>query len=181
MNKPELARLYRRFTRGRVQASALQQIDVDALVALADGDHSDQTERLLADAGRSGLHADMLRLARALQPESARLGAELERAVEASAPQHRGAGRSSRAAGLPRRPLRMVAALAASLIAAIAVWSFQQSPSAPPAPVAAVKPVLPDRIFAALGDEAHPQHRSDAIFRGSFNGDKIFKGEFNGG
>jgi hypothetical protein len=178
MNKPDLARLYRRFTRDRVEADA--RLDVDALVALAEGDHSEQTERLLSDAGRSGLHADLVRFARALKPESARLGAEIERSFETSAPQHR--GRNSRMAAPPGRVLRFATALTACLLAAVVVWSYQQRNAAPPTPVAAVKPVLPDRIFAALSDDSRSaQHGGDAIFHGSFGSDKIFKGEFNGG
>lgn len=178
MNKPNLARLYRRFTRSRSQPLP----EVDALVALAEGDHSEQTERLLSDVARSGPHADLLRFARALQPESARLGAELERAFEAAAPRHRGGSRAPRIAAAPNRFVRVAASLAACLLVAVAVWTVQQSRIAPPAPVAAVKAVRPDRIFAGLGAEQRgPGRGSDAIFHGTFNGDRIFTGEFNGG
>jgi hypothetical protein len=179
MNKPDLANLYRRFTRNRVPDPALPELDADALVALAEGEHSEQTERLLNDAGRSGLHADMLRFAHALRPESARLGAELEQAFEATAPQHRGAGRATWAAAAPRRPLRIAGALAASLLAAVVVWTYQQKSVTPPAPVASVKAPQEDRIFAALDERSAAGKGADRIFHGGFVGDKIFK--FNGG
>ena len=181
MNKPDLARLYRAFTRSRVPDSALPQLDADALVALAEGEHSEQTERLLSDAGRSGLHADMLRFAHALRPESARLGAELEQAFEVAAPQHRVAGRATRTAASPRRPLRIAGALAASLLAAVVVWTYQQKSLSPPAPVASVRAPQADRIFAALDEPLGSRNGPDRIFHGGFASDKIFKGEFNGG
>jgi len=78
--KPDVAKLYRRFTRSRAAAAPLPE--VEALLALADGQQSDETERLLADVARSGMHADLLRFTRALAPESARLGAQLDRALE---------------------------------------------------------------------------------------------------
>ena len=77
--KPDVAKLYRRFTRSRAAAAPLPE--VEALLALADGQQSDETERLLADVARSGMHADLLRFTRALAPESARLGAQLDRAL----------------------------------------------------------------------------------------------------
>lgn len=174
MNKPDLGRLYRRFTRNR-RASA--QFDVDALVAIAEGDHSERTERLLGDAGRSALHADLVRFARALQPESARLGVQLERSFETS-PQHRGSGRHARSAAVPRRALRIATALAACFVAAIVVWSSQHNRQLPAVPVAATK--VPDRIFAALGDEQSASVRGDRIFRGDFAPDRIFKSDLNG-
>ena len=181
MSKPDIARLYRRFTRTQTRGDALSPLDVDALVALGEGDHSEQTERLLADAGRSGLHADLLRLARALQPESARLGSELERAFEAASPQHRSRGRQVRIATMPRRSLRIASALAASLIAAVVVWSFQRDHASAPAPVVAAAHHAPDRIFASLGADARSPGRVDRIFHADFNADKIFTAEFNGG
>jgi len=51
--KPDVANLYRRFTRSRAAAAPLPE--VDALLALADGQQSDETERLLADVARSGI------------------------------------------------------------------------------------------------------------------------------
>ena len=54
MIKPGLANVYRRFTRHQAPEGLPQ---VDALLALADGDHGVETERLLTEVGRSGLHA----------------------------------------------------------------------------------------------------------------------------
>jgi hypothetical protein len=62
--------------------------EVDVLLALADGQQSQETDRLLADVARSGMHADLLRFARALAPESAALGAQLDRALERPAADH---------------------------------------------------------------------------------------------
>src|SRR5689334_15538381 len=99
MIKPGLANVYRRFTRHQAP-EALPQ--VDALLALADGDHGVETERLLTEVGRSGLHADLLRLARALSPESARLGVQLEQAFDATSAGHRRDRRPLRNAAPPR-------------------------------------------------------------------------------
>ena len=129
MSKTGLANLYRRFTRRQPTTTALPQ--VDALLALAEGEHGADTERMLADVGRSGLHADLLRLARALAPESARLGVRLEQAFEIQAPGHRAAQRPMRKVAPRRDWLRSVGALAAALLVAVAVWSFQRSPAPP--------------------------------------------------
>jgi hypothetical protein len=182
MIKPELANLYRRFTRRQPVTTALPQ--VDALLALAEGEHGTDTERMLTDVGRSGVHADLLRFARDLAPESARLGVQLEQAFEASLPGHRRAQRTARPVAPQRSWLRLGSAIAASLLVAVAVWSLQRSHTGAPPVVAAaaVDPALPDRIFASLGSELRPANQKhDAIFRADFNRDKIFKTQFSDG
>lgn len=169
----DLGRLYRRFTR----TGALQALpEADALQALAEGEHSAETERALGDVARSGLHADLLRFARALAPESARLGHQLEEAYEVTMPAHRAHRGVSRHATARRGWLRVAASLAACLVVALTLWTAQQRHQAPSA-VATTAPAtaLPDRIFASAEAPAKP----DEIFNGSFKGDEIFRGAFN--
>jgi hypothetical protein len=179
--KPTLAGIYRRFTRS---GAPRELPDVDALLALAEGERSSDTERLLGDVAHSGLHADLLRFARALAPESARLGVRLEHAFDEM---QRAGHRRVDSRRIPRRAarlhgaLRMAASLAACLIVALAVWLLQ--PAHTPAPVAATPapPALDrahDRIFAAV--DASPGHR-DVIFRAEFTSDRIFTAKFNNG
>jgi hypothetical protein len=177
--KPDVAKLYRRFTRSRAAAAPLPE--VDALLALADGQQSDETERLLADVARSGMHADLLRFARDLAPESARLGAELERALERPAADHaRRARHTAHAPTAQRGWLRVAASVAAGLVVAIAVWTVQRTP-APAASTAAVT-TTSDRIFAAVDDRASAGvTASDQIFHADFKPDEIFHGKFSGG
>lgn len=175
-----LARLYRRCTRARVSESLP---DVDALLALADGERTASAERLVADVGRSGVHADLLRFARALAPESARLGVQVEQAFDAATPAHRrGDQRNARRAGARPAALRFVASLAAAVIVGVAVWGLQQRHASPPV-VARSAPAAsqpPDRIFAALDTRAQ-RSNGDRIFRAEFSPDQIFKGKFNRG
>ena len=176
--KPDVAKLYRRFTRSRAATAPLPE--ADTLLALADGQHNDETERLLADVARSGMHADLLRFTRALEPESARLGVELERALEGPGADHaRGRRRAAAHAAPPQRTwLRVATSLAAALVVAIAVWSVQRTPTAEPVTVA-VKAPKPDRIFAATDDGPASAQRGDRIFRADFKVDEIFKAKFN--
>jgi hypothetical protein len=175
MSKPRLENLYRRFTRH--QSTPLPQ--VESLLALADGEHDADTERMLADVGRSGLHADLLRFARALSPESARLGVQLEQAFDAGEPGHRRASRLQHSAAPRRGWMRVAGSIAAGVLVAVAVWSFQQNHSLPRGgDVAASKEQVPDRIFAALGNEherSTPNTKGDVIFRADFMSDRIFK------
>ena len=177
--KPDVAKLYRRFTRSRAATAPLPE--VDALLALADGQQSDETERLLADVARSGMHADLLRFARALAPESARLGAQLDRALERPAADHVRRARSTTHAPAPQRGwLRAAASVAAGLVVAIAVWSVQRT-HVPAAVNAVTTTQKSDRIFASVDDRSSAQARGDRIFRGDFKPDEIFKGKFSGG
>jgi hypothetical protein len=178
MNKPNIANLYRRHTRRNPAAAALP--DVDTLLALAEGEAGAETERMLGDVGRSGVHADLLRLARDLVPESARLGVRLEQAFEAAHGGHRRDHRAARAVEPRRGWLRVGGALAAGLLVAVAVWSWQHDRAAAPANVAALKAPAQDRIFAALGREDE-QAKGDVIFRAEFARDRIFRAKFNGG
>jgi hypothetical protein len=175
MSKLRLENLYRRFTRR--QPTPLPQ--VESLLALAEGEHDADRERMLADVGRSGLQADLLRFARALSPESARLGVQLEQAFDAGALGHRRASRSQHSASPRREWMRAAGSIAAGVLVAVAVWSFQQNRSLPQAgDVAAMRAQLPDRIFAALGNErdrSAPKTKGDVIFRADFMGDRIFK------
>jgi anti-sigma-K factor RskA len=177
--KPDVAKLYRRFTRSRAVIASLPE--ADALLALADGQHNDETERLLADVARSGMHADLLRFTRALEPESARLGVELERALEGPAADHARGRRRGAHVATPRRAwLRVASSLAAALVVAIAVWSVQRTPTAEPV-TAAVKAPKPDRIFAATEDGPAGAQRGDRIFHDDFKVDEIFKAKFSDG
>jgi len=178
--KPDVAKLYRRFTRSRAAAAPLPE--VDALLALADGQQSDETERLLADVARSGMHADLLRFARALAPESARLGAQLDRALERPAADHARRDRhAAHAAGAQRGWLRVVSSVAAGLVVAIAVWSVQRTHT-PTTPTAVAATAKSDRIFAAVEDRGSAQApRGDRIFHADFKPDEIFRGKFSGG
>ena len=172
------ADLYRRCTRVR---SSEPLPEVDALLALADGERTPSADRLIADAARSGLHADLVRFTRALAPESARLGSRLEQAFETAAPaEHR---RTAARRAAPRHgAMRLVASLAAGVIVAVAVWGLQQRQSGPPAPdpSAALLQLKADRIFAAADKPANG-HGGDVIFRAPFAPDRIFKGKFSGG
>jgi len=178
--KPDVANLYRRFTRSRAAAAPLPEVDV--LLALADGQQSQETDRLLADVARSGMHADLLRFARALAPESARLGAQLDRALERPAADHaRRARHAPHAAGAKRGWLRVAASVAAGLIVAVAVWSVQRT-HLPAASTAAVATANSDRIFASVDDRGSANASgSDRIFHTDFKSDVIFRGKFNGG
>jgi len=175
MIKPGLANLYRRFTRRHAAAEALPQ--VDALLALAEGEHGASSERLLTEVARSGLHADLLRFARALSPESARLGVQLEQALDASSAGHQRDRRPLRSATPQRGWLRTAGALAAGLLVAVAVWSVQRGHMSAPADVAAANKPVPDRIFAALSERptSGTTGKRDEIFRGDFKSDRIFK------
>ena len=180
-NKMNVAGLYRRVTRRG--ATALPEADV--LLALAEGEHSDATERLLNEVSRSGMHADLLRFAQALAPESARLGVQLEQTLEVSPSDHARTQRRSARGATPRRNwLRTVASVAAGLVVAVAVWSLQRTHNMP-VPQGAKATVAPasDRIFVAL-DESRAARQSsepDQIFRTDFKGDQIFKAQFTGG
>ena len=185
MTHPDLARLYRRFTRDGAAAQPLPSID--ALLALAEGEQSAETERLLADVGRSGMQADLLRFARALKAESALLGVEMEQAFEHQGRGHAHGSRRSRAAAAPRRQwLRISAGLAAGLLVAIGVWSVQHKPQVVAPVVAgasAQQHASPDRIFAALSDQQVQPGRAqgDKIFRSDFRRDQIFRSQFTDG
>jgi tellurite resistance protein len=178
--KPDVAKLYRRFTRSRAAAAPLPE--VDALLALADGQQSDETERLLADVARSGMHADLLRFTRALAPESARLGTQLDRALERPAADHaRRARHTAHAATTQRGWLRIAASVAAGLVVAIAVWTVQRT-NAPTTSTAALTTSKSDRIFAAVDDRGSvAASGSDRIFHADFKPDEIFHGKFSGG
>jgi hypothetical protein len=175
----DIANLYRRFTRRDHAAAELPS--VDALIGLTEGDAGADAERTLADAGRYGLHADLLRFARDLAPESARLGVELERAFDTHGGRA-GQRRDRRAAQPPRRDwLRLASAVAAGLVVAIAAWTYRHDQVAPSQEsVAAAKAPKPDRIFAALDDRGAAS-RGDEIFHGAFKSDSIFGSKFNGG
>lgn len=177
-DQPDVAKLYRRFTRSRLASAPLPE--ADALLELADGQQNDATERLLSDVARSGMHADLLRFTRALEPESARLGVELERALDGPAADHaRGRRRDSRAVAARRNWLRVATSLAAGLVVAIAVWSVQRTHTVMPATAVAQAP-RPDRIFAAADDRLPGSQGADRIFRADFKPDEIFKGKFSG-
>ena len=178
--KPDVANLYRRFTRSRAAAAPLPE--VDALLALADGQQSEETERLLADVARSGMHADLLRFARALAPESARLGTQLDRALERPAADHaRRARHAPHAASAKRGWLRVAASVAAGLVVAVAVWSVQRT-HLPAGSTAAATTAKSDRIFAAIDDRSPASAPgSDRIFHADFKPDQIFHGKFSGG
>jgi len=178
--KTDVAKLYRRFTRSRAAAAPLPE--VEALLALADGQQSDETERLLADVARSGMHADLLRFTRALAPESARLGAQLDRALERPAADHARRGRhATHAATAQRSWLRAAASVAAGLVVAIAVWSVQRT-HAPTTSTAAVTTAKTDQIFAALNERGSAgASGQDRIFQADFKPDEIFRGKFSGG
>jgi hypothetical protein len=176
----DIANVYRRFTRRNHAGGSLPS--ADALIALIEGDAGADTDRILSDAGRFGLHADLLRFARDLAPESARLGVQLEQAFDAHGGRER-RRRDRRAAAAPQRNwLRAASALAAGLLVAIAAWTYRhdQAPSQPDV-VAAAKMPRPDRIFAALDEGRASGSRSDEIFRGAFAPDHIFRSKFNGG
>ena len=174
------ADLYRRCTR---TGSTEPLPDVDALLALSDGEHSPSADRLVANAARSGVHADLIRFTRALAPESARLGSRLEHAFEATvAPAHRRAAHAARRAAPRHGAMRLVASLAAGLVVAVAVWGLQQRQSGPP-PIdrsAALLQLKADRIFVAADKPANGRG-GDVIFRAPFAPDQIFKAKFSGG
>jgi len=175
--------LYRRVTRTGAAAAALPQADV--LQALAEGEHSEATERLLNEVTRSGMHADLLRFAQALAPESARLGVELEHTLDISQADHARIQRRSARGASPRRNwVRTVASVAAGLVVAVAVWSLQKTHDMPSnqGTTAAVAPAS-DRIFVALDESrtARQSAKPDQIFRTDFKSDQIFKAQFTGG
>lgn len=178
MSNANIAGLYRRFTRRHAAGTVLPE--AETLVALVEGEHTAQTERMLADVARSGIHADLLRLARALAPESARLGVALEQAFDAEAPRHRRDRPAGARHAAPRRTwLRVAVGLAASLLVALGVWTAQRHEASAPNMAAAAPNAASDRIFAALEDRRSQQ--SDRIFTGAFTSDEIFRARFNGG
>ena len=174
MNAREIANLYRRHT--RQDHAALPE--VDALLTLADGETGTHAERTLGDVGRFGLQADLLRFARDLAPESARLGVQLEQAFEQRSATHRTDRHSSRAA--PRRSwLRAAGAVAAGLIVAISVWTARQERPVTEG-VAAQANRNGDRIFAASERHDSASHPGDEIFHGGFTPDRIFQSKIDG-
>lgn len=178
--RSRFAELYRRCTR----AQAGQQLpEVDALLALSEGERTASADRLVADAARSGLHADLVRFTRALAPESARLGNRLEHLCDTgTTPGHRAGGHHVRRAAGRHGGLRFAASLAAGVIVAVAVWGLQQRQSGPPAVERSAATLQPkaDRIFAAI-DKPADGRGGDVIFRAQFVPDQIFKGKFNRG
>jgi hypothetical protein len=171
MNRPDIANLYRRHTRRNHAALP----EVDTLLTLADGETGADAERALADIGRFGLQADLLRFARDLAPESARLGVQLEQEFDARGATHRGDRRPARAA--PRRSwLRAAGAVAAGLVVAASVWTWHQES---PMPVAAAAPKA-DRIFASMDRGASANRGGDVIFHGAFAPDRIFVSKTGG-
>lgn len=177
MNVREIANLYRRHTRH--DHAALPE--VDALLTLADGETGTHDERTLGDVGRYGLQADLLRFARDLAPESARLGVHLEQAFDQRSATHRGGRHASRAT--PRRPwLRAAGAVAAGLIVAISVWTSRPERVTPQ--VVAAKATTAgntgDRIFAALERKGATGQSGDRIFQGEFAPDRIFSSTSGG-
>ena len=177
MNVREIANLYRRHT--RQDHAALPE--VDALLTLADGETGTHAERMLGDVGRYGLQADLLRLARDLAPESARLGVQLEQAFDRRNAAHRGDRHASRAT--PRRTwLRAAGAAAAGLIVAISVWTSRPERATPQVAVAHAARAgdKGDRIFAALERHDTSARAADRIFQGEFASDRIFAST-NGG
>jgi len=173
--RKNIADVYRRFTR---DGQSRREPNLDALLALADGERSPQSERALGEVERSGMHADLLRFARALTPESARLGVALEQAFDADRSAHRLDRRMGVRHSAPARRgwLRVAASVVAGLTVAVAVWSLQQHRAEPLAPTTAQTPASQatgDRIFAAIENAPRGQ-KSDEIFRGEFNRDRIF-------
>jgi len=170
MNKPTLANLYRQATR---DDSTLP--DADMLVVLAQGERPADAERIITEIAQSALQSDLLHFARALEPESSALNAELQaafgedRARHTHTPTHVAPVRT--AAGRWRNLRRAAVGIAAALIVAVAMWT-QHAPSVVPAPVAKA---APDRIFAAFDDRNIAQNQSDEIFNGSFKSDVIFR------
>jgi len=169
MKTPEIANLYRRHTRRN--RAVLPQ--VDALLTLVDGEAGAEAERTLDDVGRFGLQADLLRFARDLAPESARLGVQLEQAFDSRGAVHRGDRRSSHAA--PRRSwLRTAGAVAAGLLVAVSVWTWRNEREGSGAELVVAAP-KGDRIFAAMEGKASANRSRDEIFRGTFTPDRIFR------
>jgi hypothetical protein len=78
--------------------------------------------------------------------------------------------------------MRVAGSIAAGVLVAVAAWMFQHNPSLPRSgEVAASKAQVPDRIFAALGNEVSTANtKGDVIFRADFKGDRIFKSNDDG-
>jgi len=172
MNRPTLANLYRQATR---DDSTLP--DADLLVALAQGERPADAERLVAEIAHSALQSDLLHFARALEPASSALNAELQATFgedHARLAHTRTQAVPVRvAAGRWRNLRRAGMGLAAALIVAAAVWT-QHAPTLAPAPLAKAAPAA-DRIFATLDDRTIANNQPDEIFNGSFKGDVIFR------
>jgi hypothetical protein len=172
MNKPTLANLYRQATRDDATVP-----DADKLIALAQGERPADAERIVAEIAQSALQSDLLHFARALEPESSALSAELSAAFdERSAYAHARtqAAPARVAAGRWRNLRRAGVSVAAALMVAVAMWT-QHKPA--PAPLAKAAAPAADRIFAALDDRNIANNRSDEIFNGSFKSDVIFRAD----
>jgi hypothetical protein len=167
MIRPSLTDLYRRFAVGHL---AMPVTDIDPLAT---------------QIASSPARAELLRLRRELEPASAQLSAEivvLFNAYGASAA-HRRADTSRRAAAGTRR-WRVVAAFAATLVAAVVVWGTHRGnlPTAPQNAPQANAQGAPDRIFSGFNERAvATKNAGDEIFRGEFRSDEIFNSRTHDG
>lgn len=167
--RPSLSAIFRRHA-ARHGIDALPP--AEELLQLADVAH--------ADEAASPLCADLLRLARALEPASAQLSADVTALRDGVAPltHRRPAVRPQRAAAAARRR-GVMAAVAASVLAVVGAWTLQHRPSSAPtltpSPLAAAPSAAPaDRIFAALDNAPASAPQRDQIFGDHFASDVIF-------
>ena len=176
MNKSDLANQYRDFTR-RGAMSSLP--DAETLLALSRGERADEAE-LLAELSQSALQSDLMHFARALEPNSSSLSAELAATFGSDSARYGHVRRSTvarTAAGRRPHHRAVAASLAAALMIAVGgFWAQRPMQDAPIATTAATQQQAPDRIFAALNDHS----QSDIIFRNSQESDVIFRNRFSG-
>ena len=165
MIRPSLTDLYRRFAVGQL---AMPVTDVDPLAS---------------QIASSPARAELLRLRCELEPASAQLSAEivvLFNAYGASAA-HRRADTSRRAAAGTRR-WRVVAAFAASLVAAVVLWGAHRASMAPQTVPIASTQLSPDRIFSGLNERmVVTKNARDEIFHAEFRSDEIFNSKTHDG
>jgi hypothetical protein len=179
MTKSDFANQYREYTR---QGAVESLPDAEALVALARGERMADAEQLIANISQSALQSDLMHLARALEPSSSALSAELSATFgndrsHFAHPRYGSAVRT--AAGRRNNWRKATAGLAAALMVAIGgIWSQHLTQDSNDAGMAAAQQLpdrifssqqVSDRIFAAVNDD-HAQTQSDEIFRSKFSG-----------
>lgn len=160
---PSLSHLYRHMNANL----RVDTLDVDTLMRSAAGTvPADRVEAVAETLAASPVHADLVRLLRALEPAAAALARE---ATLATALQHthRGHGDRRAAAGA-RRDRRgwQLGALAACLIAGVTLWTSRPHPA----------PLADDASLAARGDVIFDASSADRVATASAQTDVIFRG-----
>ncbi len=180
MNEMSLSRLYRRLRSARPHAG----VDAHALadtMAHAAGSGSRvgaHHEAVVAQLAVSPAHADLARLLRALEPESALLANHVNDVHRGVVPlRQREARVVARAHPKQAHALRWISGIAASVAVAFGLWTWQGEQQARrSSDVAAAATAQPDRIFTSrdqifASSDASPRRTArghDELFRANF-------------